>query len=64
MIPEYYESPEEWQKIVFKGIDDIIPEFTSHRMAKQYYKDLFELFNLKPEFKLRFEVSFVSLHLK
>ncbi len=41
VIPTYYESPEKWQQIVFNGIDDIIPEFTSHRMAKQYYKDLY-----------------------
>ena len=41
VIPTYYDSPEKWQQIVFNGIDDIIPEFTSHRMAKQYYKDLY-----------------------
>ena len=41
VIPAYYDSPEKWQQIVFNGIDDIIPEFTSHRMAKQYYKDLY-----------------------
>ena len=41
VIPTYYDSPEKWQEIVFNGIDDVIPEFTSHRMADQYYKKLF-----------------------
>ena len=41
VIPTYYDAPEKWQDIVFKGIDDVIPDFTSHRMADQYYKKLF-----------------------
>ncbi len=41
VIPTYYDAPEKWQEIVFKGIDGVIPEFTSHRMADQYYKKLF-----------------------
>ena len=38
----YYDHPEEWQKMVFQGIDDVIPEFSSHRMAEQYYKELYK----------------------
>ena len=41
VIPMYYDNPKEWQKIVFKGMDDVIPEFTSARMADDYYKKLF-----------------------
>ncbi len=41
VIPTYYDAPEKWQEIVWKGIDGVIPEFTSHRMADQYYKKLF-----------------------
>ena len=41
VIPTYYDIPEKWQEIVFNGIDGVIPEFTSHRMADQYYKKLF-----------------------
>ncbi|WP_299364165.1 alpha-glucan family phosphorylase [Winogradskyella sp.] len=41
VIPIYYDQPEKWQDIVFKGIDDVLPEFSSHRMADQYYKELF-----------------------
>ena len=42
VLPTYYDHPEQWQEIVFNGIDDVIPEFTSHRMADQYYKKLFK----------------------
>ncbi|MFH6768912.1 alpha-glucan family phosphorylase [Gaetbulibacter aquiaggeris] len=42
VIPMYYERPEEWQKMVFQGIDDVIPKFSSHRMAEQYYKELYK----------------------
>ncbi|WP_411895678.1 alpha-glucan family phosphorylase [Winogradskyella sp. A2] len=41
VIPTYYSQPKKWQEIVFKGIDDVLPEFSSHRMADQYYKELF-----------------------
>ena len=41
LIPTYYDHPEKWQKIVFNGIDDVIPAFSSHRMADQYYKKMF-----------------------
>lgn len=41
VIPTYYESPDKWQEIVFTGMDDVIPAFTSQRMAEQYYKKLF-----------------------
>ena len=41
IFPTYYDNPKKWQEIVFKGIDDVIPEFTSQRMAKQYYEELY-----------------------
>ena len=41
VIPTYYDNPDKWQEIVFNGMDDVIPEFTSERMADQYYKELF-----------------------
>jgi starch phosphorylase len=41
VIPTYYDKPKDWQKIVFKAMDGIIPEFTSARMADDYYKKLF-----------------------
>lgn len=42
VIPSYYNHPKNWQDIVFQAIDDIITGFTSHRMAEQYYKELYE----------------------
>ncbi|NRD23828.1 alpha-glucan family phosphorylase [Winogradskyella litoriviva] len=41
VIPTYYNNPKKWQDIVFKGMDGVIPEFTSKRMADEYYKKLF-----------------------
>lgn len=41
VLPTYYDNPKKWQEIVFAGINDVIPEFTSRRMADQYYKELY-----------------------
>lgn len=41
VIPTYYDRPDTWQDIVFKAMNDVIPAFTSHRMADDYYKKLF-----------------------
>ncbi|WP_242091969.1 alpha-glucan family phosphorylase [Aestuariivivens sediminicola] len=40
-IPIYYDKPDQWQEMVFKAMDDVIPEFTTQRMADDYYKKLF-----------------------
>jgi len=42
VIPMYYDNPKEWQKVVFKAMDDVIPAFTSARMADEYYKKLYK----------------------
>jgi len=42
VIPTYYDNPEKWQEIVFNGIDGVIPAFSSHRMADEYYKKLYK----------------------
>ena len=41
VVPTYYNNPDKWQDIVFNAMDDVIPEFTTERMAEQYYKKLF-----------------------
>ncbi|WP_299554116.1 alpha-glucan family phosphorylase [Seonamhaeicola sp.] len=41
VIPTYYDHPEKWQNIVFNGIEGVLPEFSSHRMADEYYKKLY-----------------------
>ncbi len=41
VLPAYYDAPKTWQNMVFKAMDDVIPEFTTQRMADDYYKKLF-----------------------
>ena len=41
VLPAYYDAPKTWQNMVFKAMDYIIPEFTTQRMADDYYKKLF-----------------------
>ncbi len=41
VIPTYYNKPEKWQEITFNSMADVVPEFTSSRMAAQYYKELY-----------------------
>lgn len=41
VLPTFYNTPEKWQDIVFRSIDGVLPEFTSARMAKQYYNELY-----------------------
>ena len=42
VLPTYYNKPKKWQEIVFNAITDVIPAFTSNRMADQYYKELYK----------------------
>ncbi|WP_455170004.1 alpha-glucan family phosphorylase [Aegicerativicinus sediminis] len=42
VIPTYYDDPTAWHKLVINGIEDVIPEFTSERMAKEYYSKLYK----------------------
>ncbi|MDN3619252.1 alpha-glucan family phosphorylase [Polaribacter undariae] len=41
VLQTYYDAPKKWRKIVFNAMDDVIPEFTTQRMAADYYKKLF-----------------------
>ncbi len=41
VIPTYY-KPTAWNKIVFQAMKDVLPEFGSHRMATQYYDELYK----------------------
>lgn len=41
VLPTYYEDQKKWVDIVFKGIDGVIPQFTSDRMAAEYYNLLY-----------------------
>lgn len=41
ILPTYYDKPDEWLNIAFNAMDGVIPEFTSRRMAKEYYELLY-----------------------
>lgn len=41
VLPTFYENTKKWDEIVFKAIDDVLPEFSSERMARQYYQELY-----------------------
>ena len=43
VLPMYYDYPERWLGIVKNGMRDIIPQFDSNRMAKEYYELLYKL---------------------
>lgn len=41
VLPTFYDDPKRWYEIVCKAIDGVVPEFTTARMARQYYKELY-----------------------
>lgn len=41
VLPMYYDYPNRWLEIVKNGMKDIIPQFDSNRMAKEYYEKLY-----------------------
>ena len=41
VIPLYYDNSSGWLSVVKNGMRDIIPQFDSNRMAKEYYEKLY-----------------------
>jgi glycogen phosphorylase len=41
VLPMYYDYPNRWQEIVKTALKDIVPQFDSNRMAKEYYEKLY-----------------------
>lgn len=41
VIPMYYDDPEKWLAIMKNAMRDIVPQFGSNRMAKEYYERLY-----------------------
>lgn len=41
VIPCYYEQPEKWMDMVLRAYNDVVPAFSSDRMAAQYYRELY-----------------------
>lgn len=42
IVPMYYNNPSKWQRIVKASMKDVLPEFDSGRMAKEYYERLYK----------------------
>ena len=41
VLPMYYDYPQRWLQIIKNGLTDILPQFNSNRMAKEYYEKLY-----------------------
>jgi glycogen phosphorylase len=41
VLPMYYDRPNQWMEIVKSGMRDVVPQFDSNRMAKEYYEKLY-----------------------
>ncbi|HEY3404324.1 MAG TPA: alpha-glucan family phosphorylase [Ohtaekwangia sp.] len=41
ITPMYYEEPEKWLKIMKNSMTDVLPQFDSGRMAREYYEKLY-----------------------
>ena len=41
VIPMYYDNPSAWLSVIKNGMRDIVPQFDSNRMAKEYYEKLY-----------------------
>lgn len=41
VIPLYYNSPAEWLKVVKASMSNVLPQFDSARMAREYYEKLY-----------------------
>ncbi len=41
VLPMYYDYPNRWLEIIKNGMKDIIPQFGSNRMAKEYYERMY-----------------------
>jgi starch phosphorylase len=42
IIPMYYDRPDEWLKIMKNSMRDVVPQFDSKRMAREYYEELYD----------------------
>lgn len=41
VLPMYYDNPSGWLAVIKNGMTDILPQFDSNRMAKEYYEKLY-----------------------
>lgn len=45
ILPTYYDHPVKWMEIMKNSMRDVTPDFTSHRMADEYYQKLYSRFD-------------------
>ena len=43
VLPLYYDNPGGWLEIIKNGMRNIIPQFDSNRMVKEYYEKLYQI---------------------
>jgi starch phosphorylase len=41
ILPLYYDSPEKWLKLMKTSMSEVVPQFDSGRMAKEYYEKMY-----------------------
>jgi starch phosphorylase len=41
VLPLYYDTPDDWWKLVLQSMSDVVPFFDSDRMATEYYENLY-----------------------
>jgi glycogen phosphorylase len=41
ILPAYYDRPDDWSRLVFNSLNDIVPFFDSDRMADEYYRRIY-----------------------
>jgi starch phosphorylase len=41
ILPLYYSKPDDWARIVFNSMNDVVPFFDSDRMAAEYYEKMY-----------------------
>ena len=48
ILPTYYDTPNDWWKLVLQSMDDVVPFFDSDRMATEYYENLYNAHRAAP----------------
>lgn len=41
IMPLYYDTPKEWNKVVMQSMNDVVPFFESGRMVSEYYEKMY-----------------------
>lgn len=41
VLPMYYDDPDEWSRVVFNSMNDVVPFFDADRLADEYYKRIY-----------------------